>query len=151
MIIEADHHLYQDGQYVWTPQRAVAAWSRCFGQLRGALASCKYRLVLMLIGIPGSGKSTYAREQDRDDIIIFDSTFVDATRRERVVSAARAAKVPITAIWLDTDFSTCLRRNHERPQDRRVPADSMRMMLRRLTSEPPRLDEGFGEIYRISA
>ncbi|HEV8608153.1 MAG TPA: AAA family ATPase [Tepidisphaeraceae bacterium] len=151
MIIESDQHLYQDGHYYWTPERSVAAWSRCFQQLTRAIASGKYRLVMMLIGIPGSGKSTYAQTHDRPDIIIFDGTFVDSTRRSRVVSAARAHGVPVIAVWLDTDFNTCILRNKQRPPDRQVPVDSMNLMLNRLQSAPPLLEEGFTQIYRISA
>ena len=100
MIIESDQQLYENGRYYWTPQRAVAAWSQCLQQLTPALASGKYRLLMMLIGIPGSGKSTYASANDRPDMIIFDGTFVDATRRSRVTAAARAAGVPVIAVWL---------------------------------------------------
>src|SRR2546423_15549141 len=81
MIIESDQQLYENGRYYWTPQRVVAAWSRCLQQLTPALASGKYRLLMMLIGIPGSGKSTYASANDRPDVVIFDGTFVDAKRR----------------------------------------------------------------------
>ena len=151
MIIESDQQLYENGRYYWTPQRAVAAWSRCFGQLTRALAGGKYRLLMLLIGIPGSGKSTYAGTHDRPDIIIFDGTFVDATRRSRVTAAARAAGVPAIAVWLDTKFNTCVQRNQQRTADRRVPLDSMNVMLHRLNSVPPQLEEGFTQIFRISA
>lgn len=151
MIIESDQHLYESGHYYWTPERAVAAWSRCFQQLTRALTSGKYRLLMLLIGIPGSGKSTYAGTHDSPDIIIFDGTFVDATRRSRVTAAARAAGLPAIAVWLDTNFNTCLQRNQQRPPDRQVPLDSMNVMLHRLNSAPPQLEEGFSQIYRISA
>ena len=151
MIIESDQQLYENGRYYWTPQRAVAAWSRCLQQLTPALASGKYRLLMMLIGIPGSGKSTYASANDRADVIIFDGTFVDATRRARVTAAARAAGVPVIAVWLDTNFEKCVERNQQRPADRQVPVDSMNVMLHRLEAAPPQLEEGFTQIYRISA
>jgi predicted kinase len=151
MIIESDQLLYENGQYYWTPQRALAAWSRCYQQLTTALATRKYRLLMLLIGIPGSGKSTYAASQDRSDVIIFDGTFVDAMRRARVTAAAHAVGVPVIAVWLDTDFDTCVKRNQQRPADRRVPLDSMNMMLHRLVNSPPQLQEGFSQIYRISA
>jgi hypothetical protein len=32
-----------------------------------------------------------------------------------------------------------------------VPVDSMNMMLHRLSTSPPQLEEGFTQIYRISA
>jgi len=151
MIIESDQQLYENGRYYWTPQRAVAAWSRCFADLTRALAGGKYRLLMLLIGIPGSGKSTYASENDRPDIIVFDGTFVDATRRARVTGAARASGVPVIAVWLDTNFEICVARNQRRPEDRRVPVESMNMMLRRLNASPPQIEEGFSKIYRISA
>src|SRR5258706_16068903 len=118
MIIESDQQLYENGRYYWTPQRAVAAWSRCLQQLTPALASGKYRLLMMLIGIPGSGKSTYASANDRPDVIIFDGTFVDATRRARVTAAARAGGVPGIAGGLGTGFEKWGVRNQPRPADR---------------------------------
>jgi len=151
MIVESDQQLYENGRYYWTPQRAVAAWSQCYGQLKSALASGKYKLLMMLIGIPASGKSTYASANDRADIIIFDGTFVDATRRARVTSAARSAGVPVIAVWLDTNFQKCVERNQQRPVDRRVPVESMNVMLHRLNASPPQIEEGFEKIYRISA
>src|SRR5258708_26565655 len=98
MIIESDQQLYENGRYYWTPERAVAAWSRCFQQLTRALASGKYRLLMLLIGIPGSAKSTYAGTHDRPDIIIFDGTSVHATRRSRLTAAAPPAGPPATAL-----------------------------------------------------
>src|SRR2546421_10427877 len=107
MIIESDQQLYENGRYYWTPQRAVAAWSRCLQQLTPALASGKYRLLMMLIGIPGSGKSTYASANDRPDVIIFDGTFVDETRRGRVTAGGRWAGGPVGGGWGGTGFGTC--------------------------------------------
>ena len=76
---------------------------------------------------------------------------MDATRRSRVTAAARAAGVPVIAVWLDTDFEKCVQRNQQRPADRQVPVESMNVMLHRLNATPPQIEEGFVQIYRISA
>jgi len=150
MIIESDQQLYENGRYYWTPQRAVAAWSRCFQQLKSALASGKYRLLMLLIGIPGSGKSTYAGTHDRQDVIIFDGTFVDATRGRGDGGCAGGGSAGDRGL-AGYQFQKCVERNQQRPADRQVPVDSMNVMLHRLEAAPPQLEEGFTQIYRISA
>jgi predicted kinase len=151
VIIQPDNHLYQNGHYYWTPERSLASWTRCFNELTATLSTARYRQVLMLIGIPGSGKSTWAAAHDAPDTIIFDGTFVDSLRRQRVIAAAASHHIPVIAIWLDTDLQTCIQRNQQRPPDRQVPTDSISTMLQRLHTSPPTPEEGFTHIYRLSA
>jgi predicted kinase len=149
MIIEPDKHYDDDGRYVWTPERSVMAWERSYEELRAALAGGTYRRVVALIGIPGCGKSTYARSHDAADLILFDGFFGKPERRRRVLEIAAQFGVPVEAVWLKADWETCVRRNDQRRDDRRVPQETMEAMWRMLQEDPPSLAEGFTAIREV--
>jgi predicted kinase len=146
MIIEPDKHYDDNGRYVWTPERGVTAWERSFEELRAALASGTYRRVEALIGIPGCGKSTYARAHDAADVILFDGFFGPRERRQRVLEIAAHFGVPVEAVCLVADWETCVQRNEQRRPDRRVPQETMATMWRMLQESPPSLEEGYAAI-----
>jgi predicted kinase len=146
MIIEPDKYYDDAGRYVWTPERSVDAWERCYQELRAALAGGSYRRVVLLIGIPGSGKSTFARNHDAADVILFDGFFAAAERRRRVLAIAASFGVPVEALWLKVDWETCVHRNDQRRPDRRVPPETMEIMWRMLQETPPTVEEGFAAI-----
>src|SRR5688500_17422949 len=68
MIIEPDQSHYADGRYDWSPARHAAAWAGAFDEFDAALAKTRFRRVLLLVGLPGAGKSTYATECDAPDV-----------------------------------------------------------------------------------
>src|SRR5262245_47011501 len=88
MIIEPDELYYEDGRYVWSPERRDAVWDRCFQDFEAALRRPGVRRAVILIGIPGSGKSTWARAHDAADVVVFDGAFNDPDRRHRAVAIA---------------------------------------------------------------
>jgi predicted kinase len=148
MIIEPDQGYYDAGQYVWTPERRDAAWEDSFARLRQALAAGGIRKVILLLGVPGSGKSTHARRADADDVVVFDGYFGVRARRARALEIARDAGVPVEAVWIDTPLDECLARNDRRSPDRRVPYEVIRAMAAELTADPPTLAEGFAAVTR---
>jgi predicted kinase len=151
MIIEPDKHYDDDGRYVWTLERSVVAWERSYEELRAALAGGTYRHVVALIGIPGCGKSTYARAHDEADVVLFDGFFGPSERRRRVLEIAASFGVPVEAVWLNADWQTCVRRNEQRRPDRRVPQETMEAMGRLLRENPPTLEEGFTAIREVAS
>ena len=116
---------------------------------REAMEERRFDQVIMLVGIPGSGKSTYAKAADRESVIVLDSTFVEPERRWQVLQIARQYGVPVMAVWMDTEWDVCVARNAGRPEDRRVPVEVMQGMYQRLFDERPREEEGFGEVRRV--
>lgn len=147
-------------------------------------------LALMLIGLPGSGKSSFARqlveqsprwqllstdalreqlfgqasiqgpwsaiEQALDQQlraarlaqrpVILDST--QARRRHRRLALAQLAQAGYGAVgglWLREPLGRCCQRNRDR--DRQVPRAVIQAMHRSLTAAPPRLDEGFSQLW----
>jgi predicted kinase len=148
MIIEPDQYYYEAGRYVWSPERRDAAWERAYRTLEEALRSGRVRKVVVLMGIPGSGKSTWARAHDGDDVVIFDGFFAYKDRQARVLEIARAAGVPVEAVWMQADWDTALARNARRPPDRRVPDETMKEMRRLLEENPPTVEEGFAAVRK---
>jgi predicted kinase len=149
MIIEPDQSHYVDGRYDWSPARHEAAWAGAFEEFDAALATRRFRRVLLLVGLPGAGKSTYAADQDAPDLLLFDGTFVNPARRATAIAIARAGSIPLGAVWLDTPWPTCLARNEQRPPDRRVPLAAMVSMHRNLLANPPTVAEGLCAVLRL--
>jgi predicted kinase len=147
MILEPDQFYYDGGRYVWSQERCDAAWADCYRALAEALARQSVRKVVILVGLPGCGKSRYAREHDAADVVVFDGLFIDPARRRRVVETARGAGVPVEAVWFRTDWDTCVTRNAARPHDRQVPAATMEALRERLATDPPTEAEGFASLH----
>ena len=149
MIIEADQFYYEGGKYVWSPERRRTVWGTCVRLFREAMEERRFEHVIMMVGIPGSGKSSYARAADRENVVVLDSTFVEPERRWQILQMARQYNVPVMAVWMDTEWDVCVQRNAKRPEDRRVPVEVMQAMYQRLFDERPREEEGFGEVRRV--
>jgi predicted kinase len=76
--------------------------------------------------------------------VVVDNTNPGAEERAPLVAAARAAGVPVRAVWIDTPPETCLERNAAREGRARVPLVGVHATLRRLV--PPSLEEGFDRV-----
>ncbi|WP_281248086.1 AAA family ATPase [Geodermatophilus nigrescens] len=76
--------------------------------------------------------------------VVVDNTHPSPAERAPLVAAARAAGVPVRAVWLDTPRATCLARNDAREGRARVPPVGVYATLARLV--PPSTDEGFDRV-----
>jgi predicted kinase len=149
MIIEPDQFYFENGKYVWSPERSQENWEACYRRLDELLAEGTYRKVVILVGLPGCGKSTYTAANDAPDVVVFDGLFILPDRRARVLAVATRHGVPVEAVWIGTDLETCLARNARRSPDRRVPEDAIRQMKQILDATPPLLAEGLSAIIRV--
>jgi predicted kinase len=143
---------------------------------------------MILVGLPGSGKSTWAAERKGAVVLSSDQmrlllsgnetnqkihgrvfgamryllrerlrleqplTIVDATNirrkdRKPFVKIAQAFGARVEAIYFDVPEETALGRNARRA--RRVPEAAIRTMAARM--QPPRKEEGFDAVRKISA
>ncbi|HEV7280963.1 MAG TPA: AAA family ATPase [Pirellulaceae bacterium] len=129
---------------------------------------------VILIGAPGSGKSSYCRERlfhthirisldlvrtrFRERLLIdaclstFQRFVVDNTNPSRLersgyVAAAKAKGFKVRVIYFRSKVDECLRRNASRQGDQRVPDVAILSFAKKL--EPPRLDEGFDELLYV--
>lgn len=131
---------------------------------------------VILIGLQGSGKSTFCRQRFFDTHVrlnldmlrtrnrearllaacveigqrfVVDNT--NPTRAERVVyiAAAKMAGFRVIGYYFRSRVEDCLRRNALRPADRLVPVKGVLGTAARL--ERPSLAEGFEELFHVAA
>jgi len=143
MVVSPDSFLYTpDGVYLWSVPRVKQAWADAKTAFDRALGTGAFTKVVLLMGVPAAGKSTWLSENARPDVLHFDATFALPQWREPWITAARSAGVPVEIVWLDTPLSVCIERNARRSEDRMVPEDTMRAMHSKITSSPPTEAEG---------
>ena len=130
--------------------------------------------LIILIGIPASGKTTYAqsvlgdthlrisydvlrtRHRERTLFecalstgtkVVVDNTNVTRTERARYVSSAKAAGYAVTGLYFPTALQEAQERNARRPPTQRVPFAGVGDKIKRL--ELPSRDEGFDELHVV--
>jgi predicted kinase len=150
-VISPDNHLYdRSGAYVWTPERVLKAWGIANEELRW-LAPEATRVVL-LSGLPGSGKSTWIQNHGEKGVLYFDATFTTLNARRRVLDILRkvAPQVPVEIVILDVKLETALARNATRPENRQIPEETIRRMEEQMrTGIRPTLEEGFTSVTKV--
>ena len=152
MIIcpDTEIELLADGVYDWTPQRAGEAWRRAYQKFGRALrtSGLGHTTVIVMVGLPGSGKSTFATWYDSPSEIIFDATNVDPMRRQPLVNIAAGAGFKTAAIYVECTATAAIARQEARGR-KAVSSDIIHRMAKRLRS--PGYDEGFGAIINATA
>lgn len=130
--------------------------------------------LVMFIGIPGSGKSTFyaqkflnthvrinrdmLRTETREKILIeaclrakqpfvLDNTNVTREKRAFYIAQAEAAKFRVIGYFFDCPVQEALQRNEQRTGKARVPAVAIHTMAKKL--EPPQLNEGFEKLFFV--
>ena len=142
IIISPDKHLLNArGIYVWSIDRVKDAWAQAQREYIAALPLISN--VVLLMGIPAAGKTTWLNSNAQPDTVYFDATFDLAWKRKPYITAAHEAQRPVTVVWLDTLLATCLARNALRTPDRRVPDHILTAQAAKLKSAPPSESEGF--------
>jgi len=129
---------------------------------------------VILVGIQGSGKSTFYKERfsgthtriNLDELktraheqqvfaeclrekrsFVVDNTNTKATDRARYIGSARSAGYRVVGYFLESSLKDAIRRNGQRAAKAKVPAPAIAAALRRL--EPMRKEEGFDQIFRV--
>jgi predicted kinase len=148
MIISPDSYLMEDGVYVWSLPRVIEAWDKSKAAARLALfdGATKPAKLVLLMGVPASGKSTWLRDHEDERCLYIDATFDLPWKRAPWISMAREAGVPCTLVYFRTPLDVCLERNSRRSVARMVPEDVVRAMFQKMASSPPVVEEGFARI-----
>jgi len=150
IIISPDHHLYTpEGRYHWSPERVKAAWGKANAALKEAVADGARSKVMLMGGIPAAGKSTWLDENACHGVIYFDACFTNAFGRSKTIEIIRSvsSEIEIEIVFLNTPVDVCRKRNAERSEDRRVPAEAIDRMADALERDGfPCISEGFSAV-----
>lgn len=147
MIISPDHFLVDaDGQYIWTPAGVASAWQATITRVTDLLGDPRYKGVVLLCGLPASGKTTWLKTHAKDDILYVDAVFSLKSRREPFIKLAAEKGKPIEVVFLDTPYEICVARNSQRSEDRQVPPDKMDRFHKDISAELPEISEGFTRV-----
>ena len=150
MIISPDSYLLDsDGKYIWSPKNVKNAWAAAQEKWKEFSSKEEFEVLALVIGPPGSGKTTFLSKFENPKWIYFDATNVAPKRRKHLLSLVKSSKLQKVAIVIDTPAEVCIKRNEERTPDRKVPADVMKRMLDNL--KMPDKSEGFDKIITIKS
>lgn len=78
MIVSADDYFMRDGVYKFDINLLQNAHAACFRRFMGRLEEGQIERVVILSGVPGSGKTTVARRLDGPTTLIVDNTNISA-------------------------------------------------------------------------
>lgn len=140
------------------------------------ILSLAHRMELaLLIGIPGSGKSTFCRQKffashlrlsldvlgnrQREHVlfhaclatqarVVIDNTNASPAQRARFIAPARASGFSVVGYYLQTDLRLALERNAARTGRARVPDAGVMATHARLSL--PAFEEGFDELFFVA-
>lgn len=145
MIIDPD--AYVDGPRTRDALSDAWAWAR--RDLRDLLTVPSLDPFLVMVGVPCSGKSTWALDHDADELVIFDACNADVSRRLHLAAQIRrAAKTPI-AVHVATPIDIVWDRNAMRTAERHIPETVLRRIAIALTTRPPTVHEGWTDVRRV--
>jgi len=129
---------------------------------------------IILVGIQGSGKTTFYRERfsethvriSLDEVrtrereralvreclkagrpFVVDNTNVLASERATYIAAAKAAGFRVTAYYFRIPLRAAIARNNRRQPGEIIPVPALIATLKRL--QPPTLGEGLDQIYTV--
>lgn len=145
MILDPDV-LLPTGPQRWTAEAVGQAWAECRRQLRAALQDTAIRTVAVMVGVPGSGKSAWAREHDQPGLVIFDACWTRVGHRAAMARQIRKAGRAAVAVLVRCPLDVCRDRNAQRPTGRRVPDVALTRAWLALRERPPTLAEGWSRV-----
>lgn len=149
MIVIAPENLLPVG--VDTSAAVGEAWKSAHRMLRGALANPTITTVMVTVGCPGSGKSTWLAEQpDLEHVAAFDAVWADVARRRAMAKRIADAGREGLAVCVHTPIDTCIARNAARPPARRVPEAFLRRAWADLQRFPVDVAEGWADVWHVA-
>jgi len=146
-VVSPDYFVHaDDGSYPWSEDRALWAWSRTEEALKLALTSKGSHRLMLVVGIPGAGKSTWIKGHDEPGTVYLDATLTRRTDRQTWARfAAKYNKMTYATVLL-TPVNKCMLRNATRGRDRIIPPQTMMRMKAQLLKNPVTGDDGIREV-----
>ncbi len=121
-------------------------FQEAYRQLRVEISSGACRQVHMMVGPPGSGKSTFSQNLIAPGNVIFDSAACTRRARGAVLNMGKKYGKPVHAWVLKTVLDTCIIRNSSRNELKKVPNDAIARAWQSLHELPPLMSDGFASI-----
>lgn len=131
--------------------------------------------IIIFIGIPGSGKSTFYKENffnshvrisldllntrfkeseylnlslNLQQRILIDNTNVTTIDRKRYIEPAKQKRYTVTGYYFESKVRECLGRNARRPEKDRI--NKIGILAKYKALELPAYEEGFNKLYYVS-
>lgn len=144
-VISPESYCY-DARGAYHSERLGWATARAYTAFKQALARSDVTHAVIVVGLPGAGKSTYLAQNLQPGVVYFDAVFARRSARSAVINMAKALGKPIEALWLQTPLAECMRRNELRPADRRVPKAALAAADLAVRQHPPSIAEGLAMV-----
>ena len=130
--------------------------------------------LIMFVGIPGCGKSTFYKEQffnshlrisldllntrnkeqrflnlalSLQQRVVIDNTNVLREERNKYITQAKENRYEVVGYYFDSNLSDCLERNEKRSGKDRIEKVGVIAKFKQL--QPPSFDEGFDKLYFV--
>lgn len=153
-VVSPDNFRYENGRYQigsGSAKNEAEAWGKAYLQLEDLLSRNLKMRLYVLVGLPCSGKSTWAEESnfvcDRHPVI-WDATNLTSMDRYRlIISISRFADLPKTCIYFDTDIDIIRDRNRIlRTADKQISEDDLALMRQQLERPNPYEEKWIDEL-----
>ena len=127
-IISPDEYLFDlDGKYRWTPERVKIAWNRARAALADAVRWTEPCKVVVMCGIPASGKTVWIHATREPNTVYFDACLDLPWKREKILRLIRnevvGRTIEVELVWCNTTPTRAHQWNEGRSEDRRVPRE----------------------------
>jgi len=167
VIISPDDYLFDlNGKYRWTPDRVKAAWEHAYSGLHDAVRWTEPRKVVVVCGIPASGKSTWIRKNRESNTVYFDACLDLPWKREKILRLIRNAAWDhykatnqdgragvgprFELVWCNPTPTRAHQWNASRSKDRRVPREIIDKMASYFSANRPNgKREGFDAMKTV--
>ena len=146
VVISPDQYLIDEEG---TQTGVKKAWDLARQDFRRAIRQRWVRKVVLMVGAPASGKSTWLVRNKEWRAVYFDACLDLPWKRESFIEQAADYDLPVEIVWLDTPLRVCLRRNRERTQDRQVPETVIRAMAAKIAECPPDGEAENCRLFRV--
>jgi hypothetical protein len=149
-IVSPDYFVHaDDGSYPWAEDRVLWAWARTEEALTLALKAKGSHRLMLVVGIPGSGKTTWIKAADEPGTVYLDATLTRRSDRQSWARFADKLNKATYATVLLTPVNECMLRNASRGHDRAIPPQAMLRMKAQLLQNPVTGDDGIREVVVV--